>query len=82
MANGIHFDYAKDADFKAYVVQQLGKLDSIKDIAETVPALQQAHDDLRKEFDNSETWRNIFSVSGPVLVFLTSLGRRFWGMKI
>ena len=73
MPNGINFDYSNENEFKAYVVQQLGKLDVLPDIkakADKVPILETELNALRKEYDNSERWNNIKSASGPVMVAL------------
>jgi hypothetical protein len=70
MANGIKFDFSNENDFKAYVVQQLGKLDGVVAKADKVPIIEQEVADIRKTMDEDKLWTNIKSYSGPVLVGL------------
>lgn len=84
MSNGILFDYSNESEFKAYVVQQLGKLDVLPDIqakANRVPLIEQEVKDLKADMKDEKLWGNVKSFSGPVMVAL-HVAARAVGIKI
>jgi hypothetical protein len=84
MGNGIQFDYSNESEFKAYVVQQLGKLDILPDLqakANRVPLIELELKDIREDIKDQKFWGNVKSFSGPIMVGL-HVAARALGLKV
>ena len=85
MPNGISFDISDDAQFKTFVVQQLGiigeRTQGISDIKRDVPVLKQEVADIREDMKSDKFWGNVKSYSGIIGVVFHMAAHKL-GFKI